>query len=77
MPYYEPVNNWLLWPGQPAYFVGGVGELAVNGRVILSLRLDTVLLIGPNDVVDVALATKMWEIKTVLDRQLWQSFITS
>ena len=69
--YYEPVNNW---PGQPAYFVGGIGQLAVNGHVIDSLRQDTVLPIGPNDIAGVAVVNKIWEIKNELDGQLRQRF---
>ena len=58
--------------GGCAYYVGGVGQLAVNGHVIDSLRQDTVLLIGSNDIPDVAVDNKMWEIKNELDRQLRQ-----
>ena len=66
--YYEPVNNWLLWPGQPAYYVGGVGQLAVNGHVIDYVRRDTVLPIGPNDIPGVTVVNRMWEIKRQLQR---------
>ena len=74
-PYCEPVNDWLRWPGQPAYYVGGVGQLAVNGRVVDSLYQGTLLLIGPNEVFDVAVVNKMWQIKSELDGQLLQRLI--
>ena len=68
--YYEPVNNWLLWPGHPAYYVGGDGLLAVNGHVIDYVCRDTVFPIGPNDIPGVAVVDRLWEIKTELERQL-------
>ena len=71
--YCEPI----LWPDQfAAYHIIGIGQLAVNGCVMDSLRQDTVLLVGPGEDPDVAVVCKLWEVKTELERQLWQRYIT-
>ena len=76
MLYYEPVSDWLRWPGQPAYRVGGVGQLSIDGHVMDILCQGTVLLIGPNEFFDVAVVNKLWQIKNEIDRQLLQRLIT-
>ena len=68
--YYE------LVPGQPAYIIGGVGQLVVTGHVIDYVRRDTVLLIGPNDIPGVALVNRMWETENELSGWLQQGLIS-
>ena len=63
-------------PGQPAqYYVGGIGQLAVNGHVVDTLHRETLLLIGPNEVAVVKIMNMLWHIKTEIELQLWQRYI--
>ena len=68
--YYE------LVPGQPAYIIGGVGQLVVNGHMMDYVRRDTVLPIGPNNVPGVAVVNRMWEMENELSGRLQQGLIS-
>ena len=36
-PSFEPVKDWLIYPGHPAYWVKLIGELSFQGNLILRL----------------------------------------
>ena len=74
-PYFSPVDNWLLWPGQPVYFVGVVCELAVNGHIIATVHQETIVVLNPNETAVVAISNRLWDIKTEVELQLWHWYI--
>ena len=74
-PYYEPVKDWLRWPGQLAYRVGCSAELWMDGHVIDTSKDETVLPIGPNEDPAIAVMSKQWQMKVELERQLWLRLI--
>ena len=39
------MKDWLRWPGQPAYFIGGHGELS-DGKMILTITHTQRLVLG-------------------------------
>ena len=70
----EAIESWLIWPGQPSYFVGVLGELLLDGRVIHIQDQRTLLLIDPNQHIEVAIMNELWQIKNQIEYQLWQYF---